>query len=326
MNFVPDLTFNFSNLLLISFIFSSSCKKASWDTPSTRRSISNCGFFSKAGSRSRTSLLVLVTSSQTAAAVQIASQCDFWRWSWRNNVVDTICWHRIVYDDCMWLHLPGLQSLILCSGQLFHPKHDILISFPMTVAVPFLRNWVIIPRFFFAGISTKRVKCCEEDNQSSFVAFMYTRNQSILQDRLDAERLTAVKNYTFSNCKEVEKKHQLRVHWYSTRMSLNCSKVSQGIVGILTILDSCHAASFMNKSKPILFWEISCSMFCKRFEQYWPHRAPMHWGVRLSFIMNVMTHHSWTILETCINRALPYEELAGRTILILSFVRMVLCM
>ena len=77
-------------------------------------------------------------------------------------------------------------------------------------------------------------------------------------------------------------------------MSLNCLKASQGFFGILTILGSCLAASFMNKSKPILFWEISCSMFFRRFQQYWPHRVPMHWGVRLSFILIVMTHHSCT--------------------------------
>ena len=39
--------FNFLNFSLISFIFSSSCNIASWDTPGTRRSISYCCFFSQ---------------------------------------------------------------------------------------------------------------------------------------------------------------------------------------------------------------------------------------------------------------------------------------
>ena len=54
---------------VVSFIFSSSCETASWDTPSTRRSISTCGFFSTAGSRSRTSLLVLFAKLTGSAEV-----------------------------------------------------------------------------------------------------------------------------------------------------------------------------------------------------------------------------------------------------------------
>ena len=132
----------------------------------------------------------------------------------------------------------------------------------------------------------KKTVCCPLN------AFMSTRNQSVLKDRLNAERTTSVKNKPLPMVTNSNIPHQLRVNWYSTRVSLNCSKVSQGILGILTILNSCLAASFMNKSKPMLFWETSCSMFCERFQQYWPYRVPMNCGVKLSFILIIMTHHS----------------------------------
>ena len=150
--------FNFSNFLLISFIFSSPCKVAFWDTPSTRRSISNCGVFSTAGSKPRSSLLIQVWSSVgehltsvvrlaplattflelvTSSQIDCCCCCDcqllfgvtFWRWSWgwvsfeqcsisvlRINSVNATCWHRTVYNDCVGLRLPELQSLIWCSG------------------------------------------------------------------------------------------------------------------------------------------------------------------------------------------------------------------
>ena len=44
--------------------------------------------------------------------------------------------------------------------------------------------------FFFIGISTKRIKWCEEDGLSSLVAFLSTQNDTFLEDRLNAERTT----------------------------------------------------------------------------------------------------------------------------------------
>ena len=42
----------------------------------------------------------------------------------RDYSVDAICWHKTVYDDCMWLRLPEVQSLILCSGLFrLHKRH-----------------------------------------------------------------------------------------------------------------------------------------------------------------------------------------------------------
>ena len=49
MDFAHDPIFYFSNFSLISFIFTSFCKPASWSAPSVPRSISNCGFLSRSG-------------------------------------------------------------------------------------------------------------------------------------------------------------------------------------------------------------------------------------------------------------------------------------
>ena len=49
---------------------------------------------------------------------------------------------------------------------------------------------------------------------------------------------------------------------------------------------------FMNESKPVFFWEISCSLFCERFQQFRPYRVPMNCCIRLSFFLIIMTHQS----------------------------------
>ena len=122
---------------------------------------------------------------------------------------------------------------------------------------------------------------------------MATRNQSELKDRLNAEWTTPVKNILFPIGRNSNVHHQLRVNWYSTRVPLNCSKVSQGIIGILTILVfSFLAASFMKKVEGNVSWEISRSMVGECFQRYWPYRVTMKCCLRLSFILVVMTHHS----------------------------------
>ena len=125
------------------------------------------------------------------------------------------------------------------------------------MTVHFLRNCVIITGFFFIGIFAKRIEWCEEDSLPSSLAFLSTWNESVLKDRLDAERATPVKKKLFPIVRNLNVLHQRRVNWCSTRVSLNCLKESQGIFGILALLESCLAASFMNKSKPTCFPEKS---------------------------------------------------------------------
>ena len=139
----------------------------------------------------------------------------------------------------MWLRLLELQSLILCSGQ-FYPIHGILISFLMNVVVHVLKNCVIITRFFFVGISTKRVKWCEKDSLPSSVAFMSTRNQSVLKDRLNSERTTPVKNFLFHIVKNTKKHHQLKVNFLSIVGMVLCVKkgrfAGKNVEGVRTSL------------------------------------------------------------------------------------------
>ena len=64
-------------------------------------------------------------------------------------------------------------------------------------------------------------------------------------------------------------------------------------------------------------------MFFERFQQYWSSpRVPVKCCVRLSFILDVMTHHSCNHFG---DRARPHEELVGITFHFLSVVGMVLC-
>ena len=130
------------------------------------------------------------------------------------------------------------------------PKNGILITFPTAVIMHHMRNCVIITGFFFIGISTKRIKWCEKDGLSSSHAFLSTWNDSVLQDGLDADRTAPVKNFFLPTVRNQNVPHQLRVNCYSTRVSLNCSEVSQGIFGILAELETRLAASLMHKSKP----------------------------------------------------------------------------
>ena len=69
--------------------------------------------------------------------------------------------------------------------------------------------------------------------------------------RLDAGRTTTVKNILLPIVRNQNVIHQLRVNCHCTRVSLNCLEASQGIFGILTVLEPRLAASLKNKSKPI---------------------------------------------------------------------------
>ena len=146
IDFVHDPALNFSNFLLVSFICSPCCRMASWDTLSTRRSISNCGFSQHlAQNLAQVSLCefdhlssLIPVLSWTSFLVQITSSLiDCYCWdcllflsvtfgaargveSLSNNIrcpfLRKNCRHRTVYNDCVWLRLPELHFLILCSG------------------------------------------------------------------------------------------------------------------------------------------------------------------------------------------------------------------
>ena len=113
---------------------------------------------------------------------------------------------NLLAQHCVrWLHVTSFARIAILDLVLrikIYPRNGILMMFPMTVIVQFLRNCVIITGFFFIGTSTKRVKWCEESSLPCFVAFLSTRYQSVLKDRLNAERTTPCEKYALSNCKE----------------------------------------------------------------------------------------------------------------------------
>ena len=57
-----------------------------------------------------------------------------------------------------------------------------------------------------------------------------SRPLSSLQDRLNADRTTSVIKILFTIVRNSNISHQLRVNWYSSWMSLNCSKISYGFL------------------------------------------------------------------------------------------------
>ena len=189
---------------------------ASWDTPSTRRPISNCGLFSTAGSASHgkspcTSRHII--TKQTAAAAN-ANCCSVWlwrgSWSWESSeqcsisvmrdyfidaidyFIDAICWHRAVHGDCVWLRLPELQSLFLCSGW-FYPRNCILVTFSNDCGSALIEELCN-----HHGILLRR-SLHQKGQVLSFVAFLSIRNQPVPKDKLNP-----CDNTLFSNCKESE--------------------------------------------------------------------------------------------------------------------------
>ena len=74
-----------------------------------------------------------------------------------------------------------------------------------------------------------------------------TRNQSTPQDRLNIPRTTSVKDTLFPVVRNGRVSHQFWHYWNATRVSLNCSKVTQGISVIHTVLNSFLTAAFMTQ-------------------------------------------------------------------------------
>ena len=139
----------------------------------------------------------------------------------------------------------------------------------MTVILNFLREWCNHHWVFFIGISTRKVKWCAEDSLPSFVAFLSTRNQSVsridwmLKENppWDFECTPSTQGQLVLHQSGLELLESEQRNFWNPRSSQS--------------LESCLAASFMNKSKPLFIREISCSMFCERFQQYWPCGVPM---------------------------------------------------
>ena len=93
----------------------------------------------------------------------------------------------------------------------------------------------------------------------------------------------------------IVKSHQFRRNYYSTTVSLTCSKMNQRILEILAILEPRLATFLMNESKPGF----------SSFRECWPHHVPKSCCMRLSFFLITMTHKSRTNLEIAVERDPP---------------------
>ena len=118
---------------------------------------------------------------------------------------------------------------------------------------------------------SEKVERCEEDGLSSLLALFSYCNESVLKDGVE---------YVL---------HQFRRNCYSTKVSLNCSKVqdfleSSQYSNLVLLLPSwmCRSQSFS--------WEISCSFVRERIQQFRPYRVPMNCCIRLSFFLIIVTH------------------------------------
>ena len=161
------------------------------------------------------------------------------------------------------------------------PSERVLITFPIAVIVHFLRNLVIITGFSSSESLPKRVSGVKKTVCVVRPCFASpTWNESVLMDGLDAERTAPVKTKMPSCAKNLN----LCLH-------CNRSKIKKRCFGILAMIEPRLAASF-EYVEACVFQRISCSMFCERFQQYWPFRVPMKLCVRLTFILIVMTNHS----------------------------------
>ena len=102
-------------------------------------------------------------------------------------------------------------------------------------------------------------------------------------------------------------------------MSLNCSKMTQGIFVIHTVFNSVLTVSFLNQLNPIFFWKILCSIVRKRLQQYRSHGIPMTWSILFSFVLIVMTMrridvNNYTLSFVRGNGGLFEQRTTGRTV------------
>ena len=122
-------------------------------------------------------------------------------------------------------------------------------------------------------------------------------------------RNNSCETQTLSNRKELKRAPSIQAQLLSTRVSLNCSKASQGIVWILAILEPRLATSFMDVSKPICFWEISWSSVRERSRQFRPYRVQWTDALECRSSWPQWRTNLVTILEMAVERNPPlYDE------------------
>ena len=173
--------------------------------------------------------------------------------------------------------------------------------------------------FFFIWISPKRFRGCEEDCLLCFVAFSSTRNQSILQDRLNAPRTTSVKDVLFPVVRSRRVSHNFWHYRNTTRVSLN-------------LLEG-NTRNFCDPHSIQLFsycFFLELTQFNTVLRNVALHASQTPSAIPNSRCPNDMIHLVLVLLDRndvpvwrpCSDRAPLYEGFAGITIHFLSFVGM----
>ena len=287
-DFVHDTILNFSNLVLVSFIF---LRLVRWHLeilPSTRRWISNCGFFvnnwhSTQQRSPRASLII-----RRVALNLLLSNLDRTKFTWtsgnitRNSLLllrmPTNCFwvlpltrivglrvFRIVFD----LHSERLLSKCNPSTgsctiiahhfvcQKCNPWSCARDSFskkwhPIAVIVHILGNCEVITVFFFIWISPVRVERCEEVGLSSLLVLFPPAMSPISRMDWMLKEQHLWETQTLSNRKELKCAPSIQAQLlFQSVLELLDSK-PKDFFGIVAILEHRLAASFMDESKPPL--------------------------------------------------------------------------
>ena len=125
-----------------------------------------------------------------------------------------------------------------------------------------------------------------------------------------------IKEFLFPVTRNNRVSHHLWTYRNTTRVSVDCSQITQGLFVIQAVFVSCLAAAFMNQMNPLIVRKFSCSILCRRLQQHRSHGIPMTRSIFFSFVLIVM------ILDTCVDRYPPREGLAPIVIHFLSPVGM----
>ena len=163
---------------------------------------------------------------------------------------------NLLAPDCVrWLHVTSsarIAILDLVLWTIFYPINCILFTFPMTVVVHFFWGIVESSRGSSSSESPPKGLSSVKKTVSRLLSLSFPPGISPFS-RIDWMLMEEPSgNIVFPIVRNSNVLHQFNVNWFSARVSLNCSRVSQGILWILAVLESCLAASFTSKSKPLL--------------------------------------------------------------------------
>ena len=172
---------------------------------------------------------------------------------------DAISWHRIVGDDRKWLCLPEVQSQILCFGQLIltnkrHPE-NVSNDCDNALSEKSCNHHGVLLHLNFHQKGFRGVK-----KTACRALSLVHQNQYVHQDRLNAPRTTCAKDVLFPVVWNRRASHQFQHYLHPTRVSLSCSKVTQGI--LWSTQNSTHFLLFFSWISRIQYLSEKCCAPC----------------------------------------------------------------